>query len=957
MKNIIIPSLCFAVLSTAALEQTVNAAPLPTQQVSANTSIKYVNVSPGSDLSMRKSASTNAALITKLSKGTQVTVYSQSNGWSRVNVNGKTGYVSSQYLTSTKPPGTSSSTQTTTKYVNVSAESSLNLRKSVSTGSPLVARLTKGTQVTVYSESKDWSKIKVNGKEGYVSSKYLTSTNPTGSTSTKSSTSTKTPATSKYVSISAGSLNLRKSLSESASVIAKLSKGTKVTVYSESNGWARINANGKDGYVSSKYLSASNPSPTVTATKAKITTKYVSLSSGMLNMRKSASSGANIVTRIAKGTQVTVYSESNGWAKIKASGKEGYVSTKYLSATKPGTAKPVPEIKTTTKYINVSSGSLNMRSKPSTTASVLVKLEKDMPVTVYSESNGWAKIKASGKEGYVSTKYLSTTKPGTAKPVPEIKTTTKYINLSSGSLNMRSKPSTTASVLVKLAKGMQVTVYYESNGWSKIKANGKEGYVGSKYLSPSKPGVEETEPEAIPTTKYINVSAGSLNMRNKPSADGSIIVKLAKGMQVTVYSESNGWAKIKVYGEEGYVSSEYLSATKPGTSPNTDTDTDTEKTTLKFVNVSAGAALNMRSAASPTASILTKLAKDTAVTVYSEVNGWARVSANGKTGYIRSKFLVSKAPENPGNPTGTIDRMYQNYDLTLSEMTAIQMKANPQTDKDYKIYIREDGLALTSPTKGTVKGTGWRVRGGAGNNFWVVGTVSKNQTLEIKSKVEGSDGYNWFEVSYNKSWVNASPEDVTYYVDANNFVDHPINSFQFVKLSQTTHLNASEVNERILSGKGILSGKAASFISAGETYGVNEMYLISHALLETGNGTSPLATGINVNGRIVYNMYGIGAFDGTAISSGAQYAYNAGWFTPEASIIGGAQFIAQGYVNTGQDTLYKMRWNPISASINGYASHQYATDIGWASKQVKQIYNLYSLLDSYKMTLEIPKYK
>ncbi|MBR8643952.1 hypothetical protein KEH51_02005 [[Brevibacterium] frigoritolerans] len=51
-----------------------------------------------------------------------------------------------------------------------------------------------------------------------------------------------------------------------------------------------------------------------------------------------------------------------GWAKIKANGKEGYVSTKYLSATKPGTlTKTAVTIKTATKYVNVSTGSLNMR--------------------------------------------------------------------------------------------------------------------------------------------------------------------------------------------------------------------------------------------------------------------------------------------------------------------------------------------------------------------------------------------------------------------------------------------------------------------------------------------------------------------------------------------------------------------------------------------------------------------
>ncbi|WML29541.1 hypothetical protein RCG24_16670 [Neobacillus sp. OS1-32] len=52
-----------------------------------------------------------------------------------------------------------------------------------------------------------------------------------------------------------------------------------------------------------------------------------------------------------------------------------------------------------------------------------------------------------------------------------------------------------------------------------------------------------------------------------------------------------------------------------------------------------------------------------------------------------------------------------------------------------------------------------------------------------------------------------------------------------------------------------------------------------------------------------------------------------------------------------------MRWNPGGAVATGKATHQYASDIGWAAKQVAQMYNLYSLVDSYKLVLEIPKYK
>src|SRR5699024_9386001 len=176
--------------------------------------------------------------------------------------------------------------------------------------------------------------------------------------------------------------------------------------------------------------------------------------------------------------------------------------------------------------------------------------------------------------------------------------------------------------------------------------------------------------------------------------------------------------------------------------------------------------------------------------------------------------------------------------------------------------------------------------------------------------------------------------------------------------------------------KGILAGKGKTFLEASITHGVNDIYLLSHALLETGYGTSQLAVGVDVgmnksgnlelvnnsnkekltNIKTTYNMFGIGAVDNNAIKGGAFKAYNEGWFTPEKAIIGGAKFIGSSYVSVGQNTLYKMRWNPKAMDDSGHFSHQYATDIGWASKQVRNIYNLYQEVNISTIYLEVPQY-
>ena len=74
-------------------------------------------------------------------------------------------------------------------------------------------------------------------------------------------------------------------------------------------------------------------------------------------------------------------------------------------------------------------------------------------------------------------------------------------------------------------------------------------------------------------------------------------------------------------------------------------------------------------------------------------------------------------------------------------------------------------------------------------------------------------------------------------------------------------------------------------------------------------------------------MFGIGAVDHDAVKQGFTRAKEEGWDTVKKAIVGGAKFIANSYINQGQNTLYKMRWNPENPG-----DHQYATDISWAEK-------------------------
>ncbi|PLR78264.1 hypothetical protein CU633_07045 [Bacillus sp. V3-13] len=293
---------------------------------------------------------------------------------------------------------------------------------------------------------------------------------------------------------------------------------------------------------------------------------------------------------------------------------------------------------------------------------------------------------------------------------------------------------------------------------------------------------------------------------------------------------------------------------------------------------------------------------------------------------------------------------YTNYNLTMNEMFNAQMQLStpPQTDKyrNDPAYVHSD---YVDRVNNKITATRVNVRNGPGTNYEVVAQLNSGFS---GFRILGTEG-SWTKIAL--TWKNAKLEDVVYYLNPNNFPSNSKQYFQFLKLSQLANINVDEVNEKVLNANaGSLRGTAASFAKAAQQYGVNELYLIAHALHETGNGSSSLARGVNYNGRTVYNMYGYGAYDSCAVDCGAKRAYDEGWFTPELAIVGGARLIGNGYIYNStfqQDTLYKMRWNPVQPW------HQYATDIGWAAKQVDNIYNYYQLLDNYTLYIDIPVYK
>ena len=144
--------------------------PLTVSAAKSDSKAGVVAVSAGY-LNVRKSASTASSIVSKLEKGSYITLISQNGNWWYIEYEkGRYGYCHSSYI-----KGIDSNTAT------VATQSSpLNIRSGAGTGYGKIGSVSKGETVIVLSSGDDWCRILYNGtKTGYVSRKYLALSNTT----------------------------------------------------------------------------------------------------------------------------------------------------------------------------------------------------------------------------------------------------------------------------------------------------------------------------------------------------------------------------------------------------------------------------------------------------------------------------------------------------------------------------------------------------------------------------------------------------------------------------------------------------------------------------------------------------------------------------------------------------------------------------------------------------------
>ena len=240
----------------------------------------------------------------------------------------------------------------------------------------------------------------------------------------------------------------------------------------------------------------------------------------------------------------------------------------------------------------VDATALRLRSGPSTGASVVDTAYDEEVVVVLEKSGEWYKVIYNLQEGYMHQAYLDISSTENVE--------LGYGEINAYCVNLRSKPSTSSSIVTQAYEGAKAYILGINEGWYKVIYKDQTCYVRSDLLDLTEipyenrdsendpkyfrggeaigavPGpseeeepVEETPAVPAPSvpsetafTGTAVVKASALHLREKASTGSKSLAMAYRNETVDVTAKAGDWFKVKYNGKVGYMHGDYLTVTE-----------------------------------------------------------------------------------------------------------------------------------------------------------------------------------------------------------------------------------------------------------------------------------------------------------------------------------------------------------------------------------------------------------
>lgn len=291
-------------------------------------------------------------------------------------------------------------------YVILS-DGTLNVREAASTESEVLDNLNCGDKVTILETAEGWYKVSYGseGKTGYVSSAAVTfSEEEAKNALLESFMYEKGTAV-----VSEGALNVRSGAGKEYEVINQLDNGEEVIILEKGQEWMKVyfGRNYESGYVSAASVNVSGMVSRDDVRKAKSESIVksakskgkVSISSGAVNVRSSASENGEVISQLYNKDDVLILSTNSDWTKIAfgSNNTVGYVKAQYIVD---------PTVSSRSKTTRNSSNGSSSRNSSSSSSSRSSSNSGSAVISTSASGSSLGQALVNQASKYLGTKYV-----------------------------------------------------------------------------------------------------------------------------------------------------------------------------------------------------------------------------------------------------------------------------------------------------------------------------------------------------------------------------------------------------------------------------------------------------------------------------------------------------------------------------------------------------------------------
>lgn len=370
---------------------------------------------------------------------------------------------------------------------------------------------------------------------------------------------------------------------------------------------------------------------------------------------------------------------------------------------------------TNTGKVNVETA--NLRETADEESRILVQLSINDNVEILGESGNWYQVKSDNVTGYVRKDLLKveddqqeeqTTEE--TNTVQEEQTTTE-INTEENQGNQEQSasrivkedsklkivPTINATDIIEVKKDEEVTIIEEINGWVCIEKETAKGWIRADKLmtkeekEAQEQAAKEAEKQAQTVQKTMYIAETRVNLRKEPNQESESLAKLTLNTQVDVYSEENGWSRVKVNGTEGYILSSLLSDTKKE-----------EKTTSRGATTS-------RKAQTPTKTETKTEKKKQETSSNPAVSGKGSTVVETAKKYLGAKYVYGASGPNSFDCSGFTSYVFKLHGVSLSRTAKGQYSNGTAVSR---ANLQPGDLVMFGPSASGINHVGIYIGGG-----------------------------------------------------------------------------------------------------------------------------------------------------------------------------------------------------------------------------------------------------